>query len=628
MSALSRLLLKTLLFFLLFLSSTTAALAADFDAVYKVAYDVSENGLTHVNQEVSLVNTTKNRYATKYNLSIGSTNIKDIRASDSLGQITPEVTTKEDTTEIGLSFNDKVIGLGKSLNFSLNYNVTDAAAKNGRLWEINIPKIATEENVTDYSLSLKVPESFGLVHYITPEPIRTEGGKTRVYFFKKEQLFKSSVAAVFGDAQYFDLTLKYHLYNPNLFNAYTEIVLPPDTGYQQVTYLSIEPKPLETLTDKDGNYLARYSLEGNKGLDVKATLQIKTVNNPLSFHTPPWKKTDLSNYLRLDRYWETNHPVILEKAKQLKTPEKIFDFVSSTLKYGYNRIKSGNIERFGAVSALNNPEEAICMEFTDLTIALLRAAGIPARELNGFAYTSNQKLRPVTIGGEEKSDVLHAWLEYYDEEKGYWVQIDPTWTSTTGGIDYFNKLDNNHLVFVIKGLSSEKPHPAGSYKYADQKEKDVQADFAKEIINKEISLLVGFTKKNVISGFPSNTSLKVQNESGRAIIDLTVSIKTPQAELLPETGQKVNLIAPFSSAVLDLKLREKDLFAHRDEEAKIVLRWFNGSEKIEKEFVETIKIQPLYIYARLPILLILIPLFLLLIIMFILKTQVRKLKKG
>jgi len=53
------------------------------------------------------------------------------------------------------------------------------------------------------------------------------------------------------------------------------------------------------------------------------------------------------------------------------------------------------------------------MEFTDLFIALSRAAGIPAREINGFAYTDDIRLRPLDL----VTDMLHAWPEYYDEEK-------------------------------------------------------------------------------------------------------------------------------------------------------------------------------------------------------------------
>jgi hypothetical protein len=54
-----------------------------------------------------------------------------------------------------------------------------------------------------------------------------------------------------------------------------------------------------------------------------------------------------------------------------------------------------------------------CGEHTALTIALLRAIGIPARGLGGIAYLP-------TVGGFG----YHAWVEVY---VGRWLQIDPTW---------------------------------------------------------------------------------------------------------------------------------------------------------------------------------------------------------
>ena len=111
----------------------------------------------------------------------------------------------------------------------------------------------------------------------------------------------------------------------------------------------------------------------------------------------------------------------------------------------------------GALSALNNPTSAVCLEFTDLFVALSRAAGIPAREIDGYAYTNNAHDRPLSL----TEDVLHAWPEYYDFDKKAWIMVDPTWGNTTGGIDYFNALDFDHIAFVIKGENSGYPIPAG-----------------------------------------------------------------------------------------------------------------------------------------------------------------------
>jgi len=56
-----------------------------------------------------------------------------------------------------------------------------------------------------------------------------------------------------------------------------------------------------------------------------------------------------------------------------------------------------------------------CTEHTLLFVSLARAAGLPAREVGGVAYTS---LDPSLFG-------WHAWAEVHDGRQ--WVTIDPTW---------------------------------------------------------------------------------------------------------------------------------------------------------------------------------------------------------
>ena len=126
------------------------------------------------------------------------------------------------------------------------------------------------------------------------------------------------------------------------------------------------------------------------------------------------------------------------------------------------------------------------MEFTDTFIALSRAAGIPAREINGYAYTENPHVQPMGM----VSDVLHSWPEYYDKEKNFWVPIDPTWGNTTGGVDFFHKLDLRHFAFVIHGVDSSKPYPPGSYKLGANPQKDVYVSFGKlpKMRNPKISI--------------------------------------------------------------------------------------------------------------------------------------------
>jgi len=56
--------------------------------------------------------------------------------------------------------------------------------------------------------------------------------------------------------------------------------------------------------------------------------------------------------------------------------------------------------------------------------------------------------------------------------------VDPTWSNTTGGVDYFYTLDFDHFAFVIKGADSTYPVPAGGYKISDNGSKDVNVELS------------------------------------------------------------------------------------------------------------------------------------------------------
>src|SRR5690606_27458932 len=129
-------------------------------------------------------------------------------------------------------------------------------------------------------------------------------------------------------------------------------------------------------------------------------------------------------------FWPVNDPKIREIAQNLHSPKEVYDYVVNTFTYNYDRVGTTN-QRLGALEALNAPDNALCQEFTDTFITLARAAGIPAREINGYAYTQNTTLRPLSLVPE----TLHAWPEYYDYESKQWIPVDPTWEHTTGGSD-------------------------------------------------------------------------------------------------------------------------------------------------------------------------------------------------
>lgn len=456
-----------------FLFPSKVRAAEEFFTDTNTIYSVSDSGVTRVTNNVTLENKFSTVYATAYSLSLSGTNPLSVKAFENGKELSVSIQTNDDRTDITVSFDDALVGKGKSRNFVIEYEVDSVAVRTGKVWEVSIPRLLSPENYRKYQLVLEVPLSFGQLAFASPDPVsRQEDADPRRYVFSKESLSKTGVTAAFGDFQVFSFDLTYHLENPLKRQAFIDVAVPPDTAYQRVYYRSINPKPETITVDVDGNWLARFNLAPRQVVEVKVQGEVQIFAYPRPFPTPSQEVLSLNT--QESKYWQVNDPRIKALAAKLKTPKEIYTYVVSTLSYDYSRV-TPNVERLGALGALKAPNQAICMEFTDLFIALSRAAGIPAREVNGYAYTENPEIEPLSL----VADVLHAWPEYWDSARNIWVPVDPTWGSTTGGVDFFSKLDLRHFTFVNHGVDPEVPYPPGSYKLGPNPQKDVFVNFGK-----------------------------------------------------------------------------------------------------------------------------------------------------
>lgn len=523
-----------------------ASASGEFQADYDVQYAIAPTGKTIVTQRVTLTNNLANFYPQEYTLLLDSDKIHNVIAYDDGGIITPVISVKDGKTSIALTFNVKAIGLGKTLPFSLRYEHNGVASKNGSIWEVYIPGVVNDPDIGDYTVSLAVPPTFGPAAYLSPLPAN---GRS----WSKEQMIRGGIAGAYGSAQNFDLSLSYTLSNSGITPVFQDIALPPETAYQKVTIRSLDPSPLTVHADGDGNWLARYQVNPRQSLAVTAKATVSTYLSPRK-DFPPAADTKAST-LKEDRYWQTKDPSIVKLASQYDTPRKIYDYVSTALRYDYSKI-NGPAPRMGAIDALKEPSKAVCMEFTDLFIAIARAAGIQARRVVGYAYTNNPKLRPLSL----VSDVLHAWPEYYDAESRVWVPVDPTWANTTGGVDYFTKLDFNHITFAINGADSVTPYPAGYYHASDAPGRDVSVEFSqnpKEDGAANVVTSIEFPEQ-VSAGARVNGALVITNKGSRSAYAIDVSaVSEPAAikildtipELLPYAVVRIPLSGVFEQTV-------------------------------------------------------------------------------
>ena len=544
----------------------------DFYTTLHSTYTVNNDGSTYVEHQLSIRNLTPKFFISKYGLSVSSPQITQVKVTSNGQTITPAISKTHATTHISIEFSDKIVGKDKVRNITIAYQNPDAAQVKGKVLEVNIPRLDNPGYYDQKQAKLVVPAHFGLPKRISPANYQYQFDG-RHLTLSYDQLSAQGVTGIFGDDQFFDLTIRYHLQNPSNQAGITQISLPPDTPRQKIVYRSLNPKPKTVKTDIDGNWIATYFLPPNQTIevDLQASVMVAAEDINPHLHTDPQPF-----HTKEQKFWPVNSPQLQELAAGHKTPKQIYDYTVDTLNYTEEKLAS-SINRMGAKQALANPDQATCQEFTDLFITLARANNIPARRITGFAYSENPRLRPLSL----VTDVLHTWPEYYDRQQEKWIQIDPTWGHTTGGVDYFSQFDLNHIAFAINGRDSELPYPAGAYKLEDKQTKDIDVQFLQEInfVSPHFEMEVEPVTLLSLVDLPGFYQLKLTNKTGQAWYLLSMRADSSDPELNPQLQAANFSLLPYETKTFNLNLYNRNNWLPKSKLIKIKLD-IPGSDKL------------------------------------------------
>lgn len=540
------LLVFSLIFFITPKSASAASdFATSFATSYEVNYDIDETGIATVTEDIILRNLSDRLYASTFSITIGASDVTDVEARDNQGVLKHSVTHLDKKTQIKVEFTQQVVGRGKEYAWNLKFKSKDFAQKIGKSWQVSVPKIASLENLESFDLSLSVPVAFGDPSSIQPEPNRqTERNGKLNYFFSKDQLTESGIFAAFGSDQTLQFNLLYTLNNDGILPKVMTVALPSNTSYQEVLLNKIEPKPENVTVDDDGNYLGWFKVSQRQKLEVRVEGLSKLYLDNLE-NLPPLSESKRNSYLSGTSAWTVESPAIKTKTdelinnRNLKTSEKaklLHKFTANALKFDFKRFTDVNPTRLDALTVLNNPTQALSNEYANLFVALARAADIPARKIIGYAYTENEDIRPLSY----RSGVLHTWAEYYDQEKG-WIMVDPTWESTTGGVEYFPVRDISH--FVIETVGGEDK---GYILPSDVKVVFNEADFKNR---KDVGVFL-ITASESFAGFPSDLTAKIENKGNSAIDPSSFSLSAAKLEIAQDEKQSCCIQTQFTTPVI------------------------------------------------------------------------------
>lgn len=444
----------------------TPTQAANFSYSINVNYGVEESGLTNVKETYNITNNTANQYLNSIKLSTPANEVNNLRVyyvnGGSIPFTTEKITTddggyKYEFVQINIDFPRTNVGRGANWSFVVDYQTPDLVENKGRAHVVYIPGIAPE-NRDDYKVTLTVPKDFGPIHgfgELPKESSTSDGIKT--FTFGSQDLVDQSVQLLFGDSTTYQTNFNFPLENKSGFPKVYEVTLPPTTEAQTVYLNKLDPKPESIRIDSDNNIIASYTLQPQQKVTVSTDIsaEVRYLNYDLerSGQLNDIPRELKSKYTKPTRYWSSDNPVIKQKTETLVKDKKnvaemvraVNNYVIETLDYNNEKIKY-NV-RQGSLEAFKNPNNAVCLEYSDLTIAMLRSVGIPARMPVGYGYSGNLK-KSTSV-----SDSLHSWVEAYIPNVG-WISLDPTWGEK---FNNFGISDIDHFAFAIWGASDSEP---------------------------------------------------------------------------------------------------------------------------------------------------------------------------
>jgi transglutaminase-like putative cysteine protease len=169
--------------------------------------------------------------------------------------------------------------------------------------------------------------------------------------------------------------------------------------------------------DNDG-----YSLAVSRGSDGSLSLTVRVSASPLQSRTPfPPRAPEAGPTPSPERdAWASAHAS--GARTQAEAVERILSGIASEVRYDPDRHRRQDP---GAVFATRR---AYCVGFAELSVDLLRRAGISARTVQGILRT------PADAAGYEAAigGVYHRWVEIYYPDRGY-VFSDPS--ASINGVD-------------------------------------------------------------------------------------------------------------------------------------------------------------------------------------------------
>lgn len=356
-------------------------------------------------------------------------------------------------------------------SITLQYDAYGLFVRNGQVYDIYIPgfpedyEAVTERTSETIATSVIIPSSLPKVNFVNPKSEVTESNSGQVVTIPLENLRGKTNWIQLGNIQYYDFSISQTVPKtsslPLALNFFT-LPVPRDISSgsidQKVYFTEIVPQPYSVEKDIDGNILVTFRLNAHedslisvKGVGVVTQDSSYSFANAGSISQIPLAMQD---YIKDAPYWEVSDPAIQLTANEIKQGSSdVATIVNNTYQYVVGKIdysyvkKYGLNQRQGALATLRGGA-AVCMEYSDLFITLLRAQGIPARAVFGHGFNA------LDYESVNENTINHQWAEVYIPSQNEWVSIDTTWGEF--GSDLVTG-DLSHFISHVASVDPETP---------------------------------------------------------------------------------------------------------------------------------------------------------------------------
>lgn len=382
--------------------------------------------------------------------------VTEVRAWDERGSLSVSTEKRENQTTMSISFRSPVYG-GQSLSFWLEYrgegmvHGVDSEFR-GRFGAFQ----AGEREVRSYEVRVVGPPGTRL--FLTSPSAEVQGENVRLRTsLRAGESFEGLLAVFYRTPISYRVSLVETLANKGGEDSTVLLdILLFNLSQSQFAALYSSSHPIESIyVDEENNWHACFKLRLRSGATENIRLELLWICDIHSPGVGPENSGRLAEvgpaldpYLKGDEWWEVDNPYIQQIASLLAAGEtNIYHLAEKIVRGVGNMLEYRETEfRQGALQTLRRGT-GDCDGYSDLTITLARASGLPARLCLGWV------LKESGSGG-------HAWVEFYTPSFG-WQPADPTWAENWG--DYLFTSDPVRLLRGVRGLSSSNSTVSISY---------------------------------------------------------------------------------------------------------------------------------------------------------------------